>query len=475
MRPSDFPRWWRRATRSVLAVAVATTGLVGVDLALDAGTAHASTLTVNAVEDSYIDSSSPGTNFATASWLTADNSPTRYGYYKFNVTIPAGETITHVDFNCWAGSANNRGLGLWTTSSGWSESTVTWNNAPMADFALPPSGTTGAVTKDAYNTADVTSAITGTGTFTLVGKTASNTGWSCASRENGNGHPTQLVITTSGGGGSGLCGFLPSGSTSKVMVIWEENRNYADVVGNSAASYLNNTVKPQCGLATNYNDLGHPSLPNYMSATSGIAYNFAPWTNDCSPGGSCLSSADNIYHQQEANAKTWRGYAESMTTNCQAANSGTYAVRHNPPPYYTDLANCATWDIPAGTTSSGNLRNDVTSGTLPTYSSVTPNNCNNGHDCSTATADSWLAGWIPIITSGPDYQQGRLALIIMWDEGSGTDHVPAFVLSAYTPAGTTVSTAYNHYSLLRTSEEVTGSLLLGNAASATSMRSGFHL
>ena len=475
MKPNDFLRWRRCVTRSALTVALATTGLVGADLALDVSAAHASTITVNAAEDSYIDSSNPSTNFGTTVWLTADNRPTKYGYYKFNVTIPAGETITHVDFKCFAGSSNSKGLGLWTTSSTWAESTVTWNNAPMANFGLPPSGTTGPVIGNQYNIANVTSAITGSGTFTLVGKTSSNTGWSCASKENSNGNPTQLVITTSTGGGSGLCGFLPSGSTSKVMVIWMENRNYADVVGNSAAPYLNNTVLPQCGLPTNYNDLGHPSLPNYMSATSGLAFNFSPWTNDCSPGGSCLSSADNIYHQQEANGKTWRGYAESMTSNCQATNSGTYAVRHNPPPYYTDLANCASWDIPAGTTTSGNLLTDVTAGTLPRYSTVTPNNCNNGHDCSTATTDSWLAGWIPVITAGPDYQQGRLALLIIWDEGSGSDHIPAFVLSARTTPGALVGTAFNHYSLLRTCEEITGVPLLANAATATSMRSAFQL
>jgi phosphatidylinositol-3-phosphatase len=475
MRLRDFRHGWRHGTLSVVTVALAATGLAGIDLAVDVGTAHASTITVNASEDSYIDSSNPGTNFGTAVWLTADNNPKKYGYYKFNVTIPAGETITNVNFQCWAGSNNSKGLGLWTTSSTWSESTVTWNNAPMANFGLPPSGTTGAVTANTYNIANVTSAITGSGTFTLVGSTASNTGWSCASKENSNGHPTQLVITTSTGGGSGLCGFMPTGTTSKFMVIWEENRNYTDVVGNSAAPYLNNTVKPQCGLATNYNDLGHPSLPNYMSATSGLAFNFSPWTNDCSPGGSCLSSADNIYHQQETKGTTWRGYAEAMTSNCQATNSGTYAVRHNPPPYYTDLANCGSWDIPAGTTTSGNLHNDVVNGTLPAYSSVTPDNCNNGHDCSTQTADSWLAGWVPVITAGPDYQQGRLALIIVWDEGSGADHVACFVLSAHTTAGVTVGTAFNHYSMLRTAEEITGVPLLANAASAASMRSGFGL
>ncbi len=456
--------------RIFLAALMVAAGVVAIPAAADA-----STLTVNAVEDSYVDSSNAASNFGSAVWLAADNKPLVYNFFKFNVTVPAGETITHVDFKCWAGSSNSRGLGLWTTSSGWSETSLTWNNAPMPNFSLPPSGSTGAVVGNAYNTADVTSAITGSGTFTLVGKTSSNTAWSCASKENSNGHPAQLVITTTAGGGSGLCGFLPSGGISKVMVIWEENRDYAEVVGNSAAPYLNNTVKPQCGLATNYNDVGHPSLPNYLSATSGLSFNSTPWTNDCSPGGSCLSNADNVYHQQEAAGQTWRGYAESMSSNCQAANSGTYAVRHNPPPYYTDLANCASWDIPAGTSTSGNLLNDVNNGTLPRYSSVTPNDCNNGHDCSTQTADTWLSGWLPVITAGPDYQQGRLAIFVIWDEGTSSDHVAGFVLSARTPAGTSVGTAFNHYSVLRTCEEITGVSLLGNASSAASMRSAFGL
>jgi acid phosphatase len=465
-----------RILRAAMVIAVVTAAVAAIDLTVEAAPAAASTNTVNAVEDSYVDSSNPGSNFGSAVWLTTDNNPLKYGFYKFTVSVPAGETITHVDFKCWAGSNNGKGLRLWTTSSGWAESTLTWNNAPMPNFSLPPSGVTGAVTKNAYATADVTSAITGSGTFTLVGRTDSNTGWSCASKENSNGHPTQLVVTTSGGGGGpGLCGFAPTGSTSKVMVIWEENRDYADVVGNSAAPYLNNTVKPQCALASNYSDLGHPSLPNYLSATSGLSFNSTPWTNDCSPGGSCLSGADNVYHQQEAAGQTWRGYAETMPSNCAAANSGNYAVRHNPPPYYTDLTDCASFDIPAGTTTSGNLHNDVVNGTLPTFSSVTPDVCSDGHDCSTATADSWLAGWIPVITAGPDYQQGRLAVIIMWDEGNKSDHVPNFILSAHTTPGETVGTAFNHYSLLRTCEEITGVPLLANAASATSMRSAFQL
>jgi phosphatidylinositol-3-phosphatase len=42
--------------------------------------------------------------------------------------------------------------------------------------------------------------------------------------------------------------------------------------------------------------------------------------------------------------------------------------------------------------------------------------------------------------------------------------------------GTASTTTFNHYSMLRTTEELLGlSPLLGNAATATSMRSAFNL
>lgn len=276
-----------------------------------------------------------------------------------------------------------------------------------------------------------------------------------------------------------LCGFKTGSSTiSKVMVIWMENKSYSSIVGSSSAPYLNNTVKAQCGLATNYNALTHPSLPNYLSATSGVSYATTPWTNDCAPT-SCTTGNLNIYKQVANAGKAWKGYAESMPSNCAKSGSGNYAPRHNPPPYYTDLTNCSTNDVPMGTTSSGNLLSDINAGNLPAYSSVTPNLCNDMHDCSVSTGDTWLAGWIPKITAGPDFQGGKLAVFIVWDEGSGSgnssSHVACFVLSAFTTAGGTSGTAFNHYSLLRTSEELVGVSLLGNASSATSMRSAFHL
>jgi hypothetical protein len=99
------------------------------------------------------------------------------------------------------------------------------------------------------------------------------------------------------------------------------------------------------------------------------------------------------------------------------------------------------------------------------------------HDCSVSTGDRWLQNFIPKLTSTTDYQAGRTVVVITWDEddGSSGNHVATLVLNPYVPAGLRISTAFNHYSLLRTTEELLGAGPLGNASGAASMRVAFHL
>jgi phospholipase C len=261
------------------------------------------------------------------------------------------------------------------------------------------------------------------------------------------------------------------------MVIWFENKDYKAIVGSANAPYLNNTVKAQCGLATNYFALTHPSLPNYLAASDGFTDFIG---RDCSPSPMCQSDRDNLYAQTNALGKQWRGYAEDMPSNCFKSSAGAYAARHNPALYYTNLTDCAARDVSSGTTTAGNLLTDVRAGGLPDVSFVVPNLCNDMHDCPVATGDAWLSTWIPVITSGQDYQLGSLAIFIVWDEGGGTgdvrSQVATFVLSAFTAPGTQSATPFDHYSLLRTREEILGApTFLGGAATASSLRAAFNL
>jgi hypothetical protein len=277
------------------------------------------------------------------------------------------------------------------------------------------------------------------------------------------------------------CGSRSVPSTSYTHVIWVfmENHSYSDIIGSSQAPYINSLVKA-CGLATNYHNITHPSLPNYIGATSGLPLSLLlAFTSDCSPSVACSTSAASIFGQGES----WKAYEESMPTSCDPSNAGEYAVRHNPPPYYTTLSGCASFDVPYL-----QLATDLVNNTLPAFSFVTPNVIDDMHDGTIAQGDTWLANNLPTIFKSNDFRRGTTAVFLTWDEGSGdtsvdcaantTDgscHVATIVVSPSTVPGTTSVTLFNHYSLLRTAEELLRLPLLGQAASNESMVSAFNL
>src|SRR5258706_10348368 len=65
-------------------------------------------------------------------------------------------------------------------------------------------------------------------------------------------------------------GGTPPQTYEHVVWIWFENHGYGQIIGSGAAPFFNHTAEA-CGLATNYQAIAHPSLPNYIAATSGLA------------------------------------------------------------------------------------------------------------------------------------------------------------------------------------------------------------
>jgi acid phosphatase len=141
-----------------------------------------------------------------------------------------------------------------------------------------------------------------------------------------------------------------------------------------------------------------------------------------------------------------------------------------------ERAGCQANDVPSGTTSSGPLLDDVRGGTLPVTGELTPNLCNDAHDCSLGTADAWLAGWVPILMAGPDYRSGHLTIIVTFDEddGSQSNHVPFVVIDPQVKTAL-VTARVDHYSLTRWLDDNAGVTRLRNAASAFDLRAAFGL
>ena len=310
-----------------------------------------------------------------------------------------------------------------------------------------------------------------------------------------------------------------------VWIVVLENEDYNSTFGaNPPAPYLAKTLPSQGQLLTHYYGIGHESLDNYIAMVSGQPPN--PQTQaDCqfftdfmgtvgsdgvAVGNGCVYPTDvkTIGDQLESKGLSWKEYAEDMGAACNHpdvnAHDGTqtagkdsqYAARHNPFVYFHSIIDrpiCKTnvLDLKA-------LEGDLASAsTTPSYSFITPDLCSDGHDATCADGKSpggyqginaFLQTWIPKITGSPAYKEGGL-VIVAFDEaasddsdccgepmgpntpnnagpspGNGGGRVGAVLLSPYIKAGSVNDTPYNHYSLLRSTEDLFGLSHLAYAA-----------
>jgi phosphatidylinositol-3-phosphatase len=236
-----------------------------------------------------------------------------------------------------------------------------------------------------------------------------------------------------------------------IFVIVMENHSSAEIIGNAIDAPYLNQLAANYGFASNYSGVAHPSLPNYLALIGGDSFGI---TSDCT---TCFVNAPNLGADRiAASGRTWKAYMESMPSACFVGDAYPYAQRHNPFVYFNDIR---------GSTQCGNvvpldaLATDLgTSATTPAYAWITPNLCNDMHDCSIATGDNWLSQTVPLILGSPAYTDQNSLILITWDEDDATqaNQVPMLVINPGVPSGYVSSAPYDHYSLLRTVEDAWG-------------------
>src|SRR3954453_13666520 len=159
-----------------------------------------------------------------------------------------------------------------------------------------------------------------------------------------------------------------------------------------------------------------------------------------------------------------------MPPACRLSSTSSYAVKHNPWAYFsgsTQRAHCLRYDVPAGTSASGQLHSDVVYGHLPNVGLLVPNICHDAHNCSLRTADTWLRAWMRVIMAGPDYRSGHLAVVITFDEveGTGTGTLLTTVVAPQL-SHKTVTTTLNHDAWCRWMTDIVRARPLRSAATA---------
>ncbi len=246
----------------------------------------------------------------------------------------------------------------------------------------------------------------------------------------------------------------PAQTISHIFIIMDENETAASIIGNPSAPYINSLAQ-KYALATNYSAVTHPSLPNYLAITSGSTDGIS---TDCNPpSAGCEVNVKNIADEIEASGRTWKEYAESMPSNCYTYNAGEYATKHNPFVYYTDIVSNAT-RCNSHVVPFTQLSSDLSSiSTTPNYAFITPNLCNDMHDCGISAGDSWLSKYVPMILNSKAFITQKSLLIITWDEGTLANNSVATIFAGNAAKSSFKSTAaFNHYSILHTIEYLWG-------------------
>ena len=256
-----------------------------------------------------------------------------------------------------------------------------------------------------------------------------------------------------------------------VFVIVMENEESTSIIGNGSAPYIN-SLASQYGVATSYTAVAHPSEPNYLALWSGSTQGV---TDDAVYN---FTSGTTLADQVEASGRSWHVAAENVPIgSCYTAatasggedGTGTYARKHEPAVSWTSVSGSATRC--ARITDFSHF-----DATLGSFWLIVPNLCHDMHDCSIATGDAWLQGWLPRILTSQAFADG--VVYLTWDEGStttdGGGKVATLVMSPLAKSGFSSATSHTHYSLLHTIEVGWGMPCLANACSANDLREFFR-
>jgi hypothetical protein len=282
-----------------------------------------------------------------------------------------------------------------------------------------------------------------------------------------------------------------------VFLIMEENNGFSDVIGNPAApnlNYLANTF----GLETNYFGVSQfSSEPNYVGLLGGNAASSDPsnpFNNVQSDDAYWKNSVDapSLISQLDQAGISWKAYLQSLPhpnyegicypQKCNGApdSDPLYVSKHDGIQNFTTSWNTADWErqVPVG-----QLFGDLSSGNVPRFNYIIPDECHDMHGdppyCLdsgnvgdpqnqhlVSVGDAYLGHLVSAITNASFWSKGNNAIIVTFDEGDdtagccdanvGAGHVATVVITSHGPRGATDNAPANHYSTLSSIQQAFG-------------------
>ncbi|MFL6022869.1 MAG: alkaline phosphatase family protein [Marmoricola sp.] len=240
-----------------------------------------------------------------------------------------------------------------------------------------------------------------------------------------------------------------------VLAIFE-NEAQSQIFGSANAPYLTGLANQGANFTQSY-AIEHPSQPNYLDLFSGSNQSV---TSDACPQS---FSADNLGHQLISAGKTFVGYSENLpatgSTACSSSD-GLYQRKHAPWVNFTDLNQSSV--------SKPYTAFPTDFSTLPTFSFVTPNMCDDMHDCSVSTGDTWAKNHLDAYAQWAKTHNSLLIVTFDEDDRNHGNQIETAFIGAHVKVGS-YSEHIDHYTVLRTLEDMYGLPALGGAASRASI------
>jgi acid phosphatase len=236
-----------------------------------------------------------------------------------------------------------------------------------------------------------------------------------------------------------------------VLIVVFENKNYEQIIDDAQAPYLTQLAREGANLTDAHGET-HPSQPNYVALFSGETHGV---TNDACPQD--LGGAPTLATQLSTAGLSFTGFSEGLPapgfTGCSSPD-GQYARKHNP---WVDFSSTP----PGANLPMTALPADYAA--LPTVGVVIPDMCHDMHDCPVSTGDTWardhLAGYVQWART----HNSLLVVTFDEDDGRSQNHMATTLVGPMVRPGDVGGRA-DHYTLLRTIEDMYGLPALGEAA-----------
>ena len=248
----------------------------------------------------------------------------------------------------------------------------------------------------------------------------------------------------------------PTYTTQYVQLVIFENESYDDIIGSPYAPYMTSLAKTWANMTQSF-AITHPSEPNYLAlfsgSTHGVTSDECPLTFKTASLGSELIKA----------GISFTGFAESMPHD---GFEGCQAHPDKLPSGYLYMRKHVPWtNFPKVPRTDSIVYRKPLAQPPSRFVWITPNMCNDMHDCSIATGDAWASKNLPKLIAWDAANDGVLILTFDENDGSPGNQIPTILAGNVNPGQ--YSQTIDHYSVLRTIENVFGVKPLGSAASAT--------